>query len=70
MKTNRFVVLAIALALSPLATAQTTYKWIDKTTGRTVYSDQPPPDYTGSRMFLRRCCQLATARAAGFLPLP
>ena len=43
MKTNRFVVLAIALAFSSLATAQTTYRWIDKTTGRTVYSDQPPP---------------------------
>ena len=34
-----------ALALSaPLAAhAQTTYRWIDKSTGQTVYSDQPPP---------------------------
>ncbi len=23
--------------------AQTTYRWIDKASGRTVYSDQPPP---------------------------
>lgn len=39
----RFVVLGIALAFVSLAGAQTTYRWIDKTTGQTVYSDQPPP---------------------------
>ena len=26
-----------------LASAQTTYRWVDKTTGQTVFSDQPPP---------------------------
>ena len=43
MKNNRSVVLLIALLFSSLTTAQTTYQWIDKATGRTVYSDQPPP---------------------------
>ena len=26
-----------------LASAQTTYRWVDKTTGQTVFSDKPPP---------------------------
>ena len=26
-----------------LASAQTTYRWVDKTTGQTVFSDHPPP---------------------------
>lgn len=33
---------AFWLATSP-AEAQTTYRWIDKASGRTVFSDQPPP---------------------------
>ena len=33
---------AFWLATSP-AVAQTTYRWIDKASGRTVFSDQPPP---------------------------
>ena len=36
-------VFCVALALSSLAGAQTTYRWIDKATGKTVFSDQPPP---------------------------
>jgi len=36
------ILLAIAIALSPAATAQL-YKYVDKD-GRTVYSDQPPPN--------------------------
>ena len=35
--------LATILLISSLATAQTTYRWLDQTTGQTVYSDQPPP---------------------------
>ena len=35
------VLLGIALMAS--ASAQTTYRWVDRTTGQTVYSDQPPP---------------------------
>jgi len=36
------VLLACALALAPLASAQM-YKYVDKN-GKTVYTDQPPPD--------------------------
>lgn len=43
MLTVRFVLLIAALIGSSLASAQTTYRWIDKTTGQTVFSDQPPP---------------------------
>ena len=33
----------LGIALTASASAQTTYRWIDRTTGQTVYSDQPPP---------------------------
>ncbi len=39
---KRIIVLAIACALAPLASAQL-YKYVDKN-GKTVYTDQPPPD--------------------------
>jgi len=39
---KRIIVLAIAMALAPAAAAQL-YKYVDKN-GKTVYSDQPPPD--------------------------
>jgi hypothetical protein len=39
---KRIIVLAIAMALAPVATAQL-YKYVDKD-GKTVYSDQPPPN--------------------------
>ena len=32
-----------ALLAATLADAQTTYRWIDKASGKTVFSDQPPP---------------------------
>ena len=35
--------LSAFLLVSSLATAQTTYRWVDKATGQTVYSDHPPP---------------------------
>ena len=37
---NRFIMLAVAIALSPAAGAQL-YKYVDKD-GKTVYTDQPP----------------------------
>ena len=37
------VALGIFLAFSSPTTAQTTYRWIDKTTGQTIFSDKPPP---------------------------
>lgn len=38
---KRTLVLALALALAPVAVAQL-YKYTDPKTGKTVYSDQPP----------------------------
>jgi len=38
---KRILLLAVFLALSPVASAQL-YKWVDKD-GRVFYSDQPPP---------------------------
>ena len=43
MSAIRFVLLGIILLATSLAFAQTTYRWVDKTTGKTVFSDQPPP---------------------------
>ncbi len=43
MPALRFFLLSLALLAATLAQAQTTYRWIDKNTGQTVYSDQPPP---------------------------
>ncbi len=42
----RFVVLGVALLTASIAGAQTTYRWVDKATKQTVYSDQPPPPGT------------------------
>jgi hypothetical protein len=39
---KRIIVLACALALGPIASAQL-YKYVDKN-GKTVYTDQPPPE--------------------------
>jgi hypothetical protein len=33
-------------AATSLASAQTTYRWVDQASGQTVYSDQPPPPGT------------------------
>ena len=43
MPALRIAVLTAAVLASSLAAAQTTYRWIDKASGRTVYSDPPPP---------------------------
>ena len=42
----RLALLCAALAFTSLAGAQTTYRWIDRTTGQTVFSDLPPPPGT------------------------
>ena len=39
----RSALLITALTCIATAHAQTTYRWVDKKSGRTVYSDQPPP---------------------------
>ena len=38
---------AVALLVLALPSAAQLYKYIDKATGKTVYSDQPPPDQDG-----------------------
>jgi len=43
MPTLRLVILSAALLTTSLAVAQNTYRWVDKDTGQTIYSDQPPP---------------------------
>jgi glutaredoxin len=35
--------LITAAFLATAVGAQTTYRWVDKTTGQTIFSDQPPP---------------------------
>ena len=37
------VLLTSGLLVTSWVAAQTTYRWVDKTTGQTVFSDQPPP---------------------------
>ena len=50
MPASRFsdlsVFLSAILLTSSLPSAQTTYRWIDKASRRTVYSDHPPPPGT------------------------
>ncbi|MBP7204440.1 MAG: glutaredoxin family protein [Propionivibrio sp.] len=46
MNRLHLVFLAAALAATSLASAQATYRWVDKVSGQTVYSDQPPPPGT------------------------
>ena len=43
MRKLHLALLTAMLLSASLATAQTTYRWVDKTTGKTVFSDQPPP---------------------------
>lgn len=43
MPTLRLVILSAALLTTSLAVAENTYRWVDKGTGQTVFSDQPPP---------------------------
>ena len=39
----KFALALVLIAASVVASAQTTYRWVDPATGRTVFSDQPPP---------------------------
>ena len=39
----RTALLSVALLACSLGHAQTTYRWVDKVSGQTVFSDQPPP---------------------------
>ncbi len=43
MSALRLILLVASLSLSATTVAQTTYRWVDKATGQTVFSDHPPP---------------------------
>ena len=53
-----FSALAAALLTGSLASAQTTYQWIDAKTGTTVISDQPPPP--GTKQVVKRAGEEAS----------
>ena len=44
--------LLLSLLLTPWAASAEMYKWIDEK-GRTVYSEQPPPDGKGTKLDIR-----------------
>jgi len=46
MNRLHLILLAAALSATSLAGAQTTYRWVDQATGKTIYSDLPPPPGT------------------------
>ncbi len=39
----KITLVALLLCVASLASAQTTYRWVDPATGSTIFSDQPPP---------------------------
>lgn len=52
MPALRLALLGSILLASALAAAQTTYRWIDPDSGRTVISDRPPP--AGARQVVKQ----------------
>ncbi len=60
MKRTLFVALAVALA--PAAEAQL-YKYVDKN-GKTIYSDQPPPDADTKSVTVRAAGSAAPQKSA------
>jgi hypothetical protein len=66
----------LSLALLPLAAAGQMYKWVDEK-GRTVYSEQPPPDGKGNKVDIKpapaspaQAAQGATGREQQPIPRP
>lgn len=64
MRPSRLVLITVGLLAAAGASAQTTYRWLDAKTGKTVYSDQPPP--AGARQVVSKPSGSAEAAA----PLP
>jgi hypothetical protein len=60
---TRFILLALAVALAPAASAQL-YKYVDKD-GKTVYSDQPPANIDSKQVNVPAAARGASAPAAG-----
>ena len=56
---KRLIVLAAVLAIAPLASAQL-YKYVDKD-GKTVYSDQPPPNMDSKQINVQTGASSPTA---------
>ena len=72
----RPTLIVAALVTATLADAQTTYRWIDKSSGKTVFSDQPPPPgasqvvkQTGAQPGAERQQPYATRQAAAKFPV-
>lgn len=72
----RPTLIVAALVAATLADAQTTYRWIDKSSGKTVFSDQPPPPgvsqvvkQTGAQPDAERQLPYATRQAAAKFPV-
>ncbi|MBP9713381.1 MAG: glutaredoxin family protein [Sterolibacterium sp.] len=49
----RLMVVVLLWLVAGIATAQTTYRWVDQG-GRVHYSDQPPPSADGQRMVMKK----------------
>ena len=64
LPTLRLALVGAALLAASAAGAQTTYRWIDKNTGQTVFSDQAPPP--GARQVVKQTGEPRTDDA----PLP
>jgi len=65
-----------ALLAATLADAQTTYRWVDKDSGKTVFSDLPPPPgvkpvvkHSGEQPVDQRQLPYATRQAAQKFPV-
>lgn len=72
----RRALVVAALLAATLAGAQTTYRWIDQNTGKTVFSDLPPPPgakqvvkQTGAPPVDQRQLPYATRQAAQKFPV-
>jgi len=64
MKIGLSLLVAATALASAAAEAQTTYRWVDPASGRTIFSDQPPP--AGAR----NTRELAGSTAGDEAPLP
>jgi hypothetical protein len=62
-----FRIALLSLVLVPLAAAGEMYKWVDEK-GRTVYSEQPPPDGKGAKVDIKPSAE--PRRAATEPPIP
>ena len=72
---RRALIVAALLAATP-AGAQTTYRWVDKDSGKTVFSDLPPPPgakqivkHSGEQPVDERQLPYATRQAAQKFPV-